>query len=409
VAGNLTAGPELELSGRQLARRYALTDEMAPGALCRIVRGDDLVLRRPVIVKAVPPAYVEMYSTALRATSALTYPVLVALYDALYLDDWLLLIQEAVSGQALARYLRQGVPSERAVNLATQLAQALAYAHHRDMIHGDLTPTAVLVDRQATIRVNNFGLPPDLDYFLAEGGSEAQALIAEGTPHGDVLALGLLLRQLLSAADLAGVEPGTRQVRDDIPDDLARIVARCTTPATADAINDAATLVLALEEFSAHQAEARQSVSMETPPLLRAMRVATADQEAWAAEPTEERPQAPLLTSLERGTHEVGSRFTRTTDPLHGGHSGQSDAAATRAANEADLAVPPRLRLPTRQYPDAPIYQQTGKRPAFSRSPTYDDPDAKGIMLGSVLILGAALFLVFFFLGFLGSTILSSR
>ena len=147
----------MPLSGLQLARRYALSDEMAPGALCRIVRGDDLTLRRPVVVKAIPPTQIEVYTAAMHATSALTHPAAVAFYDALHQDGWLFLVQEAVAGQALSRYLRQGVPSERAINLALQLAQALAYTHHRDMAHGDLTPSAVLVDRHATIRVNNFG------------------------------------------------------------------------------------------------------------------------------------------------------------------------------------------------------------------------------------------------------------
>ncbi|HEU5348357.1 MAG TPA: protein kinase, partial [Ktedonobacterales bacterium] len=238
MAGNMVAGPDTPLSGLQLAQRYALSEEMASGALCRIIRGDDLTLRRPVVVKAIPPAQVEVYTTALRATSAQTHPAAVALYDAIQQDGWLFLVQEAVAGQALSRYLRQGVPSERATNLALQLARALAYTHHREMVHGDLTPSAVLVDRQATVRINNFGLPPDLDYFLAEGGAEIQALIAEGTPYSDVLALGLLLRQLLSTADLAGTEHGARQLRDDVPPDLARLVARCTTRSVDDAITD---------------------------------------------------------------------------------------------------------------------------------------------------------------------------
>ena len=208
----------MQLSGRQLAQRYTLSDELAPGALSRIVRGDDMMLRRPVIVKAIPPEHVEVYTTALRATSALTHPAAVAFYDAFHEDGWLLLIQEAIQGQAISRYLRQGVPNERAVNLALQLAHTLAYAHHRDVVHGDLTPTAILVDRQATVRVNNFGLPPDLDYFMAEGGDDLQPFLTDGTPHSDVLALGLLLRQLLSSVETGGNRArGTTNARRRAP------------------------------------------------------------------------------------------------------------------------------------------------------------------------------------------------
>src|SRR6185437_9281178 len=250
VAGKIAAGSDMQLGGRQLARRYTLSDELAPGALSRIVRGDDLTLRRPVIVKAIPPKYVEVYTTAMRATSALTHPAVIAFYDAFYEDGWLLLVQEAIQGQALSRYLRQGVPSERAVNLALQLAHTLAYAHHRDVVHGDLALTAILVDRQATVRVNNFGLPPNLDYFLSEGGDELQPLLTDGTPYSDVLALGLLLRQLLSNAELAGAEHGARQVRADVAPELSHLVTRCTTPNANNAITDAATLASVLEEIS---------------------------------------------------------------------------------------------------------------------------------------------------------------
>lgn len=394
VAGKVTAGSDIQLTGRHLAQRYTLSEEMAPGALCRIIRGSDQVLRRPVVIKAIPPAQVEVYQEALRASSGLTHPATVALYDAIHENGWLLLVQEAIQGQALSRYLRQGVPSQRAVNLALQLAQALAYTHHRDMAHGDLTPTAVLVDRQATIRLNNHGLPPDLDYFLTEGGEEIQALIAEGTPYGDVLALGLLLRQLLSNSDLADDGQGTRQLRSDVPVELSQLVTRCTTPGADGAITEMAALVIALEEAGAHLAEARQSLSTDTPAALRVAREIANEQALWSSEQTVAEARVPLHP-LERGSHEVGSRFTRITDPGH------TDSAATRAAHESDLAVAPRLSLPTRPAPEPPRYQEAANVRA---RPYHADKYEKtqGMALGVVLVAGAVLFIIFFLIGYLG-------
>lgn len=402
MAGNVAAEPDMPLSGLQLARRYALSDEIAPGALCRIVRGDDLTLRRPVMVKAIPPTQIEVYSAALHATSALTHPAAVAFYDAIHQDGWLFLVQEAVAGQALSRYLRQGVPSERAINLALQLAQALAYTHHRDMAHGDLTPSAILVDRHATIRVNNFGLPPDLDYFLAEGGADVQAVIAEGAAYGDVLALGLLLRQMLSTAELAGDGPGTRQLRADVAPDLAQLVTRCATPGASGAITDAATLAIALEEMGAQLAKTRQQPSADTPAVLRAARTAAAEQALWSSEQTVAGAQMPLYP-LESDSHELGSRFTMITDPGH------SDGASTRAADDADLAMPPRLRLPTRPLPDPIQYPKSARAATFFREQDGDEDAAHGMMLGGVLIIGAALFIIFFLIGYLGPLTLGGR
>ena len=401
VAGTVTAGSDVQFSGVQLARRYVLSEELAPGALSRIIRGDDLMLRRPVVVKAVPPDQAEVYLAALRATSALTHPAAVALYDVLHDGDWLFLIQEAIPGQALARYLRQGVPGERAINLVLQLAQALAYTHHRDMTHGDLTPSAVLVDRQAVVRVNNFGLPPDLDYFLAEGGAEAQALIAEGTPYSDVLAVGLLLRQMLSSAELSGSEPGERALRPEVSPELAQLVTRCTIPGAEHAVTDAATLAIALEEMADQMAEARRGQAADTPAALRAVRQANAEQAIWSGEQTVAEAQVPNYI-LERDSHEVGSRFTRITDPGH------SDGA-TRPSDESALAGAPRLRLPTRPLADPGRYPDTFGANMRARPAKAEAGRPHGVLLGVALVVGVLLFVIFFLLGYLGPLLLGGR
>lgn len=383
----------MQLSGRQLARRYTLSEELAPGALSRIVRGDDTMLRRPVIVKAIPPEFTEVYTEAMRATSALTHPAAIAYYDAFYENGWLLLVQEAVQGQALTRYLRQGVPSERAVNLTLQLAHVLAYAHHRDVVHGDLTPTAILVDRQATVRVNNFGLPPNLDYFLTEGGDELQPLLSDGMPYGDVLALGLLLRQLLSNSELAGTEHSARQIRPDVPEELARLVTRCISPDASDAITDAARLASALEEIGEQLVKTRNPLLTDTPAALRVAYAVAADQARWSSEQTVAGALAPQPIDLD--SHEVGSRFSPLTDPDH------ADGAVTRAANEADLAVAPRLRLPARPWPTPPLYHEAWR----GRAPVYHkggSDGARSVGLGAVLVVSAVLFVIFFLIGFLG-------
>lgn len=408
MAGNITAGSEIPLGGLRLADRYELSDEMPTGALCRIVHGDDLTLRRPVVVKAIRPEHAEMYLAALRATSALTHPAAVTVYDTIHENGWLFLIQEAISGQALSHYLRQGVPSERAVDLALQLARALSYTHHRDMVHGDLTPSAVLVDRHATVRINNFGLPPDLDYFLAEGGAEAQELIAEGTTEGDVLALGLLLRQMLSNADMAGAEPGQRQLRPEIPDDLAQLVLRCANPSMKDAITDATTLAIALEPFDAQLAHAGDAAVRATPapPILQAMYDAETDQALWAVEQTNIQPQV-YIQPPDHASHEVGSRFNRATDPGH------TDGAATRATDDAALAMPPRLRLPTRPLPLQMPYPDRGTQPAYARIDESEGRDGHaephGVALGGIMVAGVILFIIFFVIGFLGPFTLAGR
>lgn len=398
-------GANLPLSEGLLATRFQLTEEMPPGALSRIFRGEDLDLHRKVVVKAVPPAQVEVYISSLHATSALTHPASIALYDAIHEGGWLFLVQEAISGNSLSRYLRLGVPSERAVKLALQLAQALAYSHHRDVMHGDLTPTAILMERDATVRINNFGLPPDIDYFQAEGGSDVVDLIAGGTAYGDVLAVGLLLRQMLSSGELAGERPGGRQLRAETPDELAQLVRRCTAPEYPNAITDAESLVIALEEMGSVLEKIRPQRGAETPSVLRAARDAQIDMALWEAAPTVERPKTSPPASpnfvLEHSTHELGSVFTQITDPGH------SDSNATRAASDSSLGLAPRLHLPTRPLHDAGPFAENFPSFAFrpdSRKvrPPLAMQAPNSLLLVGVLLLGVILFVLFFLIGYLG-------
>src|SRR5262249_34694738 len=147
------------------AHRYRIEELLANGALCPVYRGQDTVLRRSIAIKVVPPEHVHAYREALSQTAALTHPAIVATYDALEEGGQLFLIQERAFARPFQTYLRNGLPVERTLDLAVQVARALAYAHAHDIVHGDLTPTALLVDRRAVVSVNNYCLPPDGAYF----------------------------------------------------------------------------------------------------------------------------------------------------------------------------------------------------------------------------------------------------
>lgn len=393
----MDTGPDGGIEGLQLARRYQIAQELSRGALCVVHRGEDLVLRRPVAVKVVPATHIEVYRAALRSTGAFTHPAVVALYDAVEQDGCLFLVQEFIAGRPLSRYLKQGVPTERAIDLILQVARALSYAHHRDVAHGDLTPASVLVDRQATVRINNFGLPADRGYFDMMRLSVLTAP-AIATVTGDVVAAALLLWQLL------GGQPGERggqapdlTMRPDVPDTVTALVARCFGVG-GERITTADDLATQLERVAESLTAEREAARVDTPPALRAARVAIQDGATWTI--------AETLGRARTWAGEVGPgdpRFYAPTDP------GIGDVAATRAADNAVGVVPPRLRLPTRPLPDGPEYGPLiGPTAGPSQPPRWEpqEPAAAGrtgVTLAVVLILGAVLFLIFFLIGYLGA------
>ena len=194
-------------SGLLLAERFHLGDVMGNGEISTIYRGQDTILRRPIVIKAVPPEYIAAYRHALQVTSELTHPAIVVTYDALLHDEQLFLVQESVSARSLDVYLGNGLPTERSLDLAMQLARALAYAHAHNVLHGDLTPVAVLIDRRARVHVNNFALPTNTHHFvdiantLPDDAKERSCVaLSSASPSqaSDVLSVGLLLWQMRS-------------------------------------------------------------------------------------------------------------------------------------------------------------------------------------------------------------------
>ena len=413
--------PETRHTGLVLFDRYSLDEPVGQGALCAIYRGSDTVLRRSVAVKAVAPELVERYREALAATAALTHPAAVATYDALERDGWLFLVQEYVTGRPLSAYLRDGLPSERAVVLASQVAQAIAYAHAHDIVHGDLTPAAVLVDRQAIARINNFASLPDVAYFeRCRREWPADALSEPPEPRsgasGDVQAIGYLLWHILSeprsGGGLNGSGSACRAFRPDVPESLREGVRRCVVGSRADAILDADTLVAELEALAGVLASARTQALEHTPPALRVAREMIAREAAWSAEET----LGGVRYWATDGTSD-SSAPSAPTDPM-------PRKADVWRGMTPPAELTPRLRLPSRPVDDAistALSDYAAKAAGAPDVPLAASPQpvsalaaphalgarrglfGRDVSFALVVALGIALFLLFFIIGYFSS------
>lgn len=399
------------LQQRQLADRYQLEEQLAQGGMSVVYRGQDTVLRRPIAVKAVAPKLMAAYRDAFHATSGLSHPAVVATYDAVEEDGWLYIVQEYLQARPLSAYMSTGVPSERAVDLAGQIARVLAYAHAHGIPHGDLHPSAILIDRRAVAHVNNFGLPPDAAYFAAlEGALEPHATdtpAGNGNTHAaspseDVRALGLLLWQLLRNKDAEGAAA----FRADVHADLAELVRRCVVRSHPNRLENADTVVIELEQLARTLAAARPAVSEDTPPVLQALRAAVAQEAPWSAQSTHGATRRRPPTSGRAG---VGARAA---------HSAPTDAEPT-APWTYEGVTPlvsgmPRLRLPSR-----PIDDVSGRRLAstdpvrWSRTSPLKHDDAPTlpirrmrVNLGVIVALALLLFALFFIFGYLAPPLL---
>src|SRR5438477_647200 len=149
-----------------LLGRYQLLDVLGRGGMGVVYRAADRVLDRTVAVKvlagerAEEPTFVTRFEREARAAAALSHPNIVAVYDSGRDGHARFIVMECVSGTNLAQLVRRcgPLPAEQAVNIARQVAGALAAAHRAGIIHRDIKPANVMVDEAGTVKVLDFGI-----------------------------------------------------------------------------------------------------------------------------------------------------------------------------------------------------------------------------------------------------------
>ncbi|HEV2238125.1 MAG TPA: protein kinase, partial [Ktedonobacterales bacterium] len=289
---------EQSFTGLQLTARYHVNTVLARGSVATVYDGIDDTLSRHVAIKAVPPAHVATYRRALAATAALTHPSVLMTIDALEHEGWLFLVQELVPrGAPLALRLATGLTVPRALELGAQLCRALAYAHAHDILHGDVTPTSVLLDGDDTLHLNDFGLPMDATYGARAALIEAQlaqslslpapaAAEDEPSPAADVRAVGVLLWQTLAPPDASGAAP---EVRPEVPGKVRQLLARMIVRAHPERLAEADAAVLAIEARLREVAVAHHDSLPSTPSAVRLARErpAGAQESEWSSAETQ--------------------------------------------------------------------------------------------------------------------------
>ncbi len=203
--------PDLGRSADVLAGRYSLGARIGRGGAADVYRALDLRLRRPVAVKVFRPGsdprMEERFSDEALLLARLEHPGLVTVYDTGQHEDRLFLVMQLVEGTSL----RQRTTSPQALpwvcGLGAALASALAHVHAAGIVHRDVKPANVLLDRADNPHLTDFGISRLLDTptnttpgaligtaaYLAPEQVLGQGA---GTP-ADVYALGLALLECL--------------------------------------------------------------------------------------------------------------------------------------------------------------------------------------------------------------------
>src|SRR5688500_7083328 len=176
---------------RALAGRYRIERELGRGGMGAVYLARDLKLDRPVALKVLPPEFAanaslrERFLRETRTAASFSHPNIVPVHGVEEHDGVLAFVMGFVEGESIAeRVKRQGAMDPRAVaRMLTDVAYALAYAHGRGVVHRDIKPDNIMIER-ATCRalLMDFGISrPITDSVETAGLTRVGEVV--GTPE----------------------------------------------------------------------------------------------------------------------------------------------------------------------------------------------------------------------------------
>ncbi len=250
--------PEISV-GATFAGRYQVTEELGKGGMGRVYKAFDSEIKEHVALKILNPeiasdeGVIERFRNELKLARRIAHRSVCRMFDLSRSGDTTYITMEFVSGEDLKTLLRRvgQLPARRTVTIAREVAEGLAEAHRLGVIHRDLKPQNIMLDRGGNAHIMDFGIARS----ARDGGITGPGMII-GTPdymspeqldgneadaRSDIYSFGAVLFEMVTGeAPFEGNTPmavalkhKTEKPRDpqslnpQVPQALGRLILRC--------------------------------------------------------------------------------------------------------------------------------------------------------------------------------------
>ncbi|UXU68193.1 Stk1 family PASTA domain-containing Ser/Thr kinase [Mammaliicoccus sciuri] len=246
--------------GRIIAGRYEFVKYLGGGGMSNVYLAKDKILNRDVAVKVINiPPYekekaVERFEREVQNTTILSHSNVVNVLDVEEDDNCYYLVMEYIEGPTLKEYLcKEGkLSADEAIEMTLQILKGIAHAHHHRIIHRDIKPQNILMTKNATLKILDFGIARALsETALTETNhvmgsvqylSPEQAKGQSTDESSDIYSIGIVLYELLTGHPPFNGEtpvsvaikhiqeelPSIRKERPSIPQSIENVIMKAT-------------------------------------------------------------------------------------------------------------------------------------------------------------------------------------
>ncbi len=154
------------LVGQTLGGRYKIEKQIGIGGMAVVYRAYDPVIQRHVAIKmlkddvAGDEAALKRFINESKAVAMLSHPNIVSIYDVSVSGDYKYIVMEYIEGITLKSYMLKkcALPTEEIIRYCRQILSALDHAHEKGIIHRDIKPQNIMLLKNGTIKVTDFGI-----------------------------------------------------------------------------------------------------------------------------------------------------------------------------------------------------------------------------------------------------------